>query len=200
MVRGHRPVPPKAVAVTFDDGFRDTLARAYPLLRDHRVPATLFVVPGYLDSPAPFPWLDPSAGFERPLTWHELQALARDPLVSVGSHTWSHRRLAGLSLEEQHRELERSKTALETRLGQPVQWLAYPYGHQGSFSEDTVACLQRVGFAAAFSNIMGVNRAGDSPWTLKRTRIGWEDRLWRFQWKMAGAYDWIDQGRGAQWT
>jgi len=192
MVRGDRALPPKAVAVTFDDGFRDTLTRAYPLLRAYQVPATVFVVPGCLDAAAPFPWLDQSAGFDRPLSWNELRALVGDSLIAVGSHSWSHRRLSELSLDEQQDELERSKSALEARLGRPVAWLAYPYGHRGSFSEETVACLQRAGFVAAFANIMGMNRAGDSPWELKRTRIGWEDRLWRFRLKMAGAYDWID--------
>lgn len=196
MVRGVRPMPAKVVAVTFDDGFRDTLTEAHLFLRRDGVPATVFVVSGYLDSPRPFPWLDRAVPFERPLTWDELRALAGSDLVSVGSHTSSHHRLSDLSLEEQRGEIEGSKSALETGLRCPITWFAYPYGNHGSFSDDTIACLERAGFKVACTNVMGVNRPGDSPWILRRTRIGWEDRLWRFRLKMHGLYDWVDRCQG----
>jgi len=35
-------VPPNAVAITFDDGFRDTLTVAWPLLKEYGLPATLY--------------------------------------------------------------------------------------------------------------------------------------------------------------
>jgi peptidoglycan/xylan/chitin deacetylase (PgdA/CDA1 family) len=193
MVRGAKPIPPKAVAVTFDDGFCSTLEQAYPLLCRHDIPAAVFLVPGALGAAARFPWLPRPEHFERPLTWEEAALLHGDRRIEVGSHTWSHPRLSGLSIEQQQREIAASKSALEARLGGCVRWFAYPYGNRGSFSDQTVVCLKSLGFAGACANIMGVNCAGDSPWTLKRTRIGWEDSLWRFRLKMAGVYDWLDQ-------
>jgi peptidoglycan/xylan/chitin deacetylase (PgdA/CDA1 family) len=43
-----RPLPPRTVAITFDDGYRDNLDLAAPLLQDLGLPATFFLVPGLL--------------------------------------------------------------------------------------------------------------------------------------------------------
>jgi peptidoglycan/xylan/chitin deacetylase (PgdA/CDA1 family) len=76
---GGRPLPPRAVAITFDDGYRDTLTLAGPLLRALDLPATVFLVPGILSGEVT-PW------WER-IAW----AFAR---CSVKEIEWEGRRLA----------------------------------------------------------------------------------------------------------
>jgi peptidoglycan/xylan/chitin deacetylase (PgdA/CDA1 family) len=49
------PLPPRAVALTFDDGYRDQLDLAAPMLARLGLPATFFLVPGLLDGTAR-PW------------------------------------------------------------------------------------------------------------------------------------------------
>jgi peptidoglycan/xylan/chitin deacetylase (PgdA/CDA1 family) len=44
-----RPLPPRAVALTFDDGYRDNLETALPVLGRLGLPATFYLVPGLLD-------------------------------------------------------------------------------------------------------------------------------------------------------
>jgi peptidoglycan/xylan/chitin deacetylase (PgdA/CDA1 family) len=60
----HDDIPPRAVAVTFDDGYSDTLYEVKPLLERHQIPATIFVTTG---SPGRRFW------------WDELEAILLSP-------------------------------------------------------------------------------------------------------------------------
>ncbi len=51
--QGTKNVPPRSVAVTFDDGFEDNLSVAVPILNRCGVPATIYVIAGYVES---IPW------------------------------------------------------------------------------------------------------------------------------------------------
>jgi peptidoglycan/xylan/chitin deacetylase (PgdA/CDA1 family) len=51
-----RALPRDWVAVTFDDGYRDNLDTAKPLLERYAIPATVFIASAYLDSDRPFWW------------------------------------------------------------------------------------------------------------------------------------------------
>ena len=56
-INGGKPLPKRAVMVTFDDGFRDNYEVAVPVLRRHGVPAVFFLSTGYIDSQRAF-WFD----------------------------------------------------------------------------------------------------------------------------------------------
>jgi peptidoglycan/xylan/chitin deacetylase (PgdA/CDA1 family) len=51
-----RSVPRRTVVVTFDDGYRDNLHAAKPLLEQYELPATIFVVSAYVGSTRDFWW------------------------------------------------------------------------------------------------------------------------------------------------
>lgn len=56
VVRSGRALPPRAVALTFDDGYRDQLTLAAPILRGFGMPATFFLVTGFLGQTSRIWW------------------------------------------------------------------------------------------------------------------------------------------------
>jgi peptidoglycan/xylan/chitin deacetylase (PgdA/CDA1 family) len=56
--RDGRTPPARSVAVTFDDGFANNFLVAYPILRRHSIPFTVFVTTGLLDTPGAMLWTE----------------------------------------------------------------------------------------------------------------------------------------------
>lgn len=73
------------IALTFDDGYRDTLTNALPVLRRHQAPFTVYVVPGYADRTARLWWLELEEAIRRldrvqiEIAGARLDLPARDP-------------------------------------------------------------------------------------------------------------------------
>jgi len=75
-------VPRNAAAITFDDGYRDTLTHAAPILAGYGVPATVFLATGYTQTDLSGPAQEASGVWfiQKPWTADELLALAREVL------------------------------------------------------------------------------------------------------------------------
>ena len=83
-----KPLPERAVLITFDDGYHDNLENAAPVLRKHGYPAVLFVPIGYLDDRQPLPHEEHLAAqgiLNRTIDWEELAELEREG-VRIESH------------------------------------------------------------------------------------------------------------------
>jgi len=126
-----------ALAVSFDDGFANFAAEAWPLLRDHGLPATQFLVADRVgDRNA---WED---GGEIPvlplMDWDTLGRLASEGL-SLGVHGRTHRPLEGLSPAALEDELGGCAARIEERTGARPTTMAYPYGR---FDDAAVAAAR----------------------------------------------------------
>jgi peptidoglycan/xylan/chitin deacetylase (PgdA/CDA1 family) len=137
-------LPPKAVALTVDDGHRSVYDVLLPIaLREH-LPFTLFVYPSAISN-APYA-----------LTWDQLRALRDTGLVDIESHTYWH---PNFNVERKRRSLEdyrrfaqwqltAARRRLEAELGTPVDLLAWPFG----IEDDALAQLAAAaGYRAAFA-------------------------------------------------
>jgi peptidoglycan/xylan/chitin deacetylase (PgdA/CDA1 family) len=104
----------------------------------------------------------PAPRAEEFLSWEELRELSRHPLVTVGAHTVNHPLLTALPWVQAFKELRHAKREIQSRLGRPVEAVAYPYGGH-SLRVRTLARLAgyRYGFttrAARISAGPGLNR------------------------------------------
>lgn len=157
-----------AIAITFDDGYRDNLTVALPLLEKFNLPMTLFVVAGFVESD----------GY---LSQAELREISEHPLVTIGSHGLWHRHFNRITPDEARFELRESKRLLEDTIGRQVDLLAWPYGERNTEVEQLAA---ECGYRAGWSVWQGAN-AEFSRW---RVPLGRHDNLVRFVAKASGVY------------
>ena len=55
-LRNEKDLPPYPAIITFDDGYHDNLAHAYPVLKRHGLPAIIFLATDYIGKSIPFYW------------------------------------------------------------------------------------------------------------------------------------------------
>ena len=179
-----RPVPRRAVTVTFDDGYEEMAEPLKQLLRQREIPATMFVVSSLLgdlnrwDLPAgkPLKLLGPQG----------LRNLA--PVISLGSHSRSHASLAQLDPGALYEELTLSKKELEQELGLPVRYVAYPYG---DYHERVGLAAREAGYQLGLGVQPGLNDRGSDRFHLHRICILSHDTVARFFGKVVFPRAWL---------
>jgi peptidoglycan/xylan/chitin deacetylase (PgdA/CDA1 family) len=155
---------PGAVALTFDDGFRNFFEHAAPVLQQHRLPATVFAVSGFCDGSNDWP-SQPRNGIPRLelMRWHELEQVARCG-ISIGCHTATHPYLSKLSAKQIEDEFAASRSEIEQRIGKEVRTFAYPYGDSNPQVRAAasrffhIACGTRMSFLSADSDMLDLPR------------------------------------------
>ena len=125
--------------LTFDDGLEDVFRVVYPVLKAREIPFTIFVPVDLLDTP----------GY---ISIEQLKEMAKDPLVTIGSHGVSRRVMTTLSVGEQELELVESKKTLQRIIGKSVDVYAYPHGQ---FNSDTIKLLKKLNLYKAAFGVTG---------------------------------------------
>jgi peptidoglycan/xylan/chitin deacetylase (PgdA/CDA1 family) len=148
-------LPERAVALTFDDGYASVGRRAWPVLKGRGLPATLFVVPGYMSPGKYFPWDTP--GSETLLMdSKEVRDLCADGL-DIQSHSMTHRWLPGGDDGSLLKDLVASREALEDLLAKAVRGFAYP---TGGWNPRVRTRVREAGYEYAVTVDRGLNRPG----------------------------------------
>lgn len=165
-LQGGRAGSAREVLLTFDDGYRDVLRHAAPVLRRRGIPALLFLVSDFVGRENEWELCLPGRR-SRHLDWDEVRELTGAGFA-VGSHTCTHRDLRRLPIEVVRAELRDSRSVIEEHVGSPVRSLSYPFGLT---TPPVVREAERAGYRAAFTMYpAGPNRRIE-PYELRREGV-----------------------------
>ena len=187
-LRTGRDMPPRTVAVTFDDCYRDNLFAAR-VLSDHGLPAAFFLPTAFVNTERVFPW-DRRLPRMANLSWddaREMLALGHE----IGSHTVNHANLGTAPEDELRRELFDSKAELEKQLCQRVRWLAYPFGGVKNFRPEAAALAEEAGYDGCLSGHGGFVEPGCDARLLPRDAAPVYQQLLNLQLHLRGCLDWF---------
>ncbi len=137
-IRDGKPLPEKAVAITFDDAYLSIYTNAYPQLKARNWPFTVFVNTRAVDE-----------RHSVVMSWDQLRDMQKNRGL-IANHTQSHpylieppkNRPLNDWLEE---EINGAEKRLLTELGTSHKLLAYPYGE---YNLDVITWLQEQGYTA----------------------------------------------------
>lgn len=173
---GQSSTVPRRIALTFDDGYRDILEVAAPILMAHKIPFTVFVTSSYVQSNSAL-YLTPT----------ELRRLADLSGVTIGSHGATHIPMAECADGVLWKEVHGSRLYLEDVLGKSVTAISYPHGAVNMRVRDAA---QRAGYTLGVCSRADINEDDRDPLLLCRTEIVSGDSERVFRQKLGGAWDW----------
>ena len=131
---GHTTLPPRAVVLTFDDGWETQYRHAFPVLVKRGLPATFFVFTHPIGHDAQF------------MTWEQLKEMARAGMT-IAAHTRTHPEIGDLHRSLKY-EISGSRDDMQRELGTAPQYFAYPFCVWDRRAE---AAVEAAGFRAARS-------------------------------------------------
>lgn len=164
----NKPLPPKSVVITFDDGNESTYLQAYPILKARKIPWTMFVYPTAIEA-------GPKRGF---MNWSQVKEIASNG-ASIGCHTYWHPYLTSYKKEKDPEkwlklQLVDSRRYIEEKTGKPVTTLAIPFG----LSDETVAKhFGPAGYRLVFNIKNANNSKTTNPLDLNRQIIGGNESI-----------------------
>lgn len=182
-------LPEKPILITMDDGYESNYQVAYPVLKELKMKATIFLITSKVISEEN---KDVNENELPKLSWQQIREMAESGLIEFHSHSHhSHLKyhngstevayLAGpiakengqLETQEEYEQrimndLLLSKKLIEKNIGQPVTVLCYPYG---AYNETSEKIAKEVGFLATVTVNKGIISKGDSPFLLKRINV-----------------------------
>ncbi|HET7325927.1 MAG TPA: polysaccharide deacetylase family protein [Nocardioidaceae bacterium] len=166
------------VVLTFDDGFGDVYANAWPRLRERGLPFTLYVATRYVGGTMHWEGSTARGSGAPALTWRQLEEMAGSGLCTIGNHTDSHVRPELLTAVE----LDTCTRVLRERLNVTPRHFAYPWGVAVPELEEAL----RARFRSAATGRLGRNRPGADLMRLCRVPVRGSDPIGFFRAKLDG--------------
>ena len=165
----------KGIAISFDDGYANLFNLAYPFLKKNKIPFSIFICPSLIESRK-----------NNFLNHNMIINLSKDPLVTIGSHSYNHFDLTQLTADGVHKELFKSKKWLEMMINKKIQYFSYPHG---KYNSKIIEAVEKAGYKAAFTSKFGSFENSKSNFEINRTDIWSLDTHRQFINKCFGFWD-----------
>jgi peptidoglycan/xylan/chitin deacetylase (PgdA/CDA1 family) len=190
LIKTNSKIPPKTVAVTFDDGYKDNYTYAFPVLKKYAIPATIFIIIDEVGRPLT---KELKAGDAR-LSWQEIHQMQSSGLVDFGSHTFGAEPLVDKRSDAAlKKEIVDSRAALGERLGRQVAIFSYP---GGLFNDKIKTIVMNAGYFCAVATTPGRRYPDTDPFIIKRVRVSESIAgLAAFWWDVSGYYVFFKEKR-----
>jgi len=184
MLENGRP-PNRALAITFDDGYRDNFINAVPILERYSLPATFFVVSRWIGT-STVPFWDRARGVDYPLmTWEDVRALHQRGF-DIGAHTQTHVDLGTVIGGPARQEIEGAREDLQGALHAPIESFAYPFGGREHLTPANRQLVKAAGFRCCCSGFGGTVTRRTDPFQLPRVPIStWHQYPYQFGFDVA---------------
>jgi peptidoglycan/xylan/chitin deacetylase (PgdA/CDA1 family) len=183
-------LPNRAVAITFDDGYKDNFTNAYPILKSLKIPATIFLTAGFIGKDKV---LNHDRGdnplYNQLLSWEEVKEMAKGG-IDFGSHTLTHANLNNTN--SLMSEIADSKRIIEKELGAKISGLSYPFGLVRDYNDCTKRLANEAGYSFGCSAMNGTNDERADLFELRRIGIESSDTMFTFRAKLNGALDLLE--------
>ena len=160
IIEGQRPVTRNLFHLSFDDGFRNVITNAFPILAERGISAIFFVPTAIIsaDGGAAESYCRGTLKYSSTIelaNWDDL-ARARAAGFDVGSHTRTHTRFKHISASSAavEDEIAGSKADLEKHLG-VGDYISWPYGRIGDADLPSLKAVERAGYRACFGAFRG---------------------------------------------
>ncbi|MEN6433546.1 MAG: polysaccharide deacetylase family protein [Smithella sp.] len=179
----------KYVVITFDDGFRDFYTNAFPILREYRFPATVFLPTDFIGNKK-----NKLRG-KNHLTWDQISELSKSG-ICFGSHTVTHPELTSLNNKDIEYEIRQSKIFIEDKIGKTIDAFSYPFKFPDGnkeFIKGFRNILQKHGYRHGVSTRIGTTNKNDDVMFRKRIPVNTSDDILFFRAKLQGAYNWLSK-------
>lgn len=151
---GMQDLPAKPVALTFDDGGLDNYEVAFPILQEHGLVGTFFVI-------------TKTVGGDGQMTWDHLREMAAAGM-SIQSHTVSHPDLRGVPAARLESELADSSQAIADGVGERSYVLSYP---AGAYNGTVIEATKAAGYVMAVTTDQGAEGQPSAVYELTRRRV-----------------------------
>ncbi|GGB70020.1 polysaccharide deacetylase [Knoellia flava TL1] len=167
-----------SVVLTFDDGFDDVHANAWPLLRERGLPFTVYLASAFVGETMVWEGSTAKGRAGRGMTWSQLGELVASGLCTVGNHTHGHVRPEVLGEDD----LDRCTEAIEDHLGVSPHHFTYPWGVPVPAMEEAL----RTRFRSASTGRLGRNAPDTDRMRLSRVPVRQSDPIEFFGAKLTG--------------